>query len=226
MPAQALTAAQIGLRSCSTCSLLCSTGTSASSNRTLQCPRCHSPLHSRKPASLQRTFAYLLAALFLYIPANLLPMMSTASLLENRSHTIMSGAIELWTTGSWPLALLVFFASIVVPGLKIAALLLLAASVQWRAQWQPRQRTRLYRLVEFVGRWSMLDIFAVALTVALVQAPGFASVSAGPGAIAFGAVVVLTMLASMSFDPRLIWDQLRPARQATYFNGRKWEDDD
>src|SRR5690606_10897202 len=113
----------------------------------------------------QRTWAYLLAALFLYLPAYLWPVMSSTALFREQSNTIMSGVIELWTTGSWPLALLVFFASIVVPGLKIASLALLAGSVQLGLRAQRGQRTRLYRLVEFVGRWSMLDIFAVAITV-------------------------------------------------------------
>lgn len=205
MPAMPATAASLGLRACLVCGMLCRAP--ADDARPLQCPRCLAPLHSRKPASLQRTWAYLIAALALYVPANLLPVMHSTSLFRTQSNTIMSGVVELWTTGSWPLALLVFVASIVVPGLKIVSLGLLAVSVRYGRFWDPGQRTRLYRLVEFVGRWSMLDIFAVALTVAMVQSPGFATVQAQPGALAFGAVVVLTMLASMSFDPRLIWDR-------------------
>jgi paraquat-inducible protein A len=123
----------------------------------------------------------------------------------------MSGVVFLWQSGSWPLAAVVFFASVMVPLLKIIALVYLAASAQRRSRRQPLQRTRLYRLVEFVGRWSMLDIYVITILVALVQFQGLATIQAGPAAVAFGAVVVLTMFAAMSFDPRLIWDPLADA---------------
>jgi paraquat-inducible protein A len=121
----------------------------------------------------------------------------------------VSGVIFLWSTGSWPIAILIFFASVMVPLLKILGLVVLVVSVQRRSTWAPQQRTRLYRLVEFVGRWSMIDIFVVAILAALVQFQGLASIEAETGAVAFGAVVVLTMFAAEAFDPRLIWDPVR-----------------
>jgi paraquat-inducible protein A len=172
------------------------------------CPRCATTLHVRKPNSLSRTWALLIAAYILYIPANVLPIMKTSTLLTSQDDTIMSGVIFLWTSGSWPLALLVFFASVTVPLLKLIAMTLLAASVQMRSKWQPMQRLRLYRFVEFVGRWSMMDIYVVTILVALVQLQSLASIQPGPGAVAFGLVVVLTMSAAMTFDPRSIWDPL------------------
>jgi len=174
----------------------------------MHCPRCGHPLHWRKPNSLSRTWALIIAAYILYIPANLLPIMQTRTLLGSQDDTIMSGVIFLWTSGSWPLAALVFFASIMVPLMKLIALTLLVISVQIDSRWQPLQRTRLYRLVEFVGRWSMLDIYVVTILVALVQLQALAAITPGPAAVAFGAVVVLTMAASITFDPRTIWDPI------------------
>jgi paraquat-inducible protein A len=134
--------------------------------------------------------------------------MHTSSLFGSQTDTIMSGVVYLWVSGSWPLAVVVFTASVLVPLAKIIALAFLAGTVQFRSRWQPQQRTRLYRVVELVGRWSMLDIYVIAILVALVQLKAIASIQAGPAAIAFAAVVVLTMLAAMSFDPREIWDPL------------------
>jgi len=170
------------------------------------CPRCHSRLHHRRPDSVGRTWAYLIAAAILYIPANVLPVMYTHSLFGQEDDTIISGVLYFWHSGSPALAAIIFIASITVPVLKLAALTLLTWTAQRRSRWRPQQRTRLYRLVEFVGRWSMLDIFVITLTVALVRFHSLATITAGPGALAFCAVVVLTMLASMQFDPRLIWD--------------------
>jgi paraquat-inducible protein A len=170
------------------------------------CPRCGAGLHRRKPHSLQYAWAFLLAAVVCYIPANLMPIMLTEMLSGTQRDTIMSGVAYLWRNGSWPLALVVFIASVLVPLLKILSMLLLLLTVHWRSRWAPRQRTRLYRLLEVVGPWSMLDIYVVGLLVALVQLQSLATIKAGPGAVAFGAVVVLTMLSAMHFDPRLIWD--------------------
>ncbi|RKF49806.1 paraquat-inducible protein A [Paraburkholderia fungorum] len=170
------------------------------------CPRCGAVLHLRKPNSLARTWAFLLAAMVLYAPAVLLPVMVTSTLFSAQSDTILSGVVFLWTSGSWGLATIVFIASIVVPMLKILSLTYLAWSTQLRSSHMPRKRTRIYRWVEFVGRWSMLDIYVITILVALVQFGSVATIDAGPGAIAFGAVVVLTMFAALSFDPRLIWD--------------------
>ena len=197
------TAADLGLLSCHVCGQL---SRAAAGLHEVRCPRCASQLHFRKPDSIARCWALLIAAMILYVPANLLPMMKTSSLFGSQSDTIMSGVVYFWTSGSWYLALIIFFASIMVPLLKMIALMVLLVSVQKRSRWQREQRARLYRLVEFVGRWSMLDIYVVAVIVALVQLKALATIQPGPGAIAFGSVVVLTMFAAMSFDPRLIWD--------------------
>jgi paraquat-inducible protein A len=165
-------------------------------------------MHFRKPDSVSRTWALLAAAVILYVPANLLPVMTTSSLFGVQADTIMSGVVYLWITGSWPLALIVSVASIMVPLLKILALAFLNFSVQRRSRWQPAQRAQLFRLVELVGRWSMLDIYVIAILVGLVQLRGLATIAAGPAALAFATVVVLTMVAAMTFEPRLIWDPL------------------
>lgn len=170
------------------------------------CPRCGEPLHARKPESLTRAWAWLSAALILYIPANVLPVLHSTKLFEHWSNTIMSGVVELWTDGSYDLAIVVFIASVIVPLLKMGALMLLMIQVQFGSRWLPRERAVLYRVLEYIGHWSMLDVFAVALLVALVQFGTLAHVEPGIGIVAFGAVVVLTMLATLSFDPRLIWD--------------------
>ncbi len=200
-----VTAVAHGLYSCHVCNLVSHAGQSASASA---CPRCGAYLHFRKPHSISRTWALLIAAYVLYLPANMLPIMDTNSLFDAQQDTILSGVIFLWDSGSWPTALLVFFASIVVPLFKIVALTILVVSVQRRSVWRPHVRTRLYRVVEFLGRWSMLDIYVVAILVALVQIQSLAVIHAGSGAIAFGAVVILTMFAAFNFDPRLIWDPL------------------
>jgi len=208
-----VTAREAGLLSCHVCGQLARSPRAP--QQRLRCPRCDAPMHLRRPASITTTWALLVASMLLYIPANLLPMMTTASLMGSQEDTIMSGVVFLWESGSWPLALVVFFASVMVPLLKILALIYLTASVQSRSRRRLMQRARLYRLVEFVGRWSMLDIYVITILVALVQFQGLATIQAGPAAVAFGAVVVLTMFAAMSFDPRLIWDPLSdPAESA------------
>jgi paraquat-inducible protein A len=170
------------------------------------CPRCRAALASRKPDSLKRTLAFLIAGYILYIPANVLPIMKTTTFLGSESDTIISGVVVLVNTGSWPLGALVFFASILVPLVKLASLTLLVGSVYWRSKWAPLQRMRLYRFVEFIGRWSMLDVYVVTLLVGLVQIQSLATIEPQAGAVAFAAVVVSTMLSALSFDPRLIWD--------------------
>lgn len=203
MTAARTTAAGLGLLSCHVCGQL---SRAKPGLHDACCPRCAAPLHFRKPDSIARSWALLIAAMILYVPANLLPMMKTSSLFGSQSDTIMSGVVYFWTSGSWYLAVIIFFASVMVPLLKMLALMLLLVSVQRRTPWQREQRARLYRLVEFVGRWSMLDIYVVAVIVALVQLKALATIRPGEGAIAFGAVVVLTMFAALTFDPRLIWD--------------------
>jgi paraquat-inducible protein A len=174
----------------------------------VECPRCGEALHVRKPASIARTWAYIISAFILYIPANVFPITDTRTLFDDQTDTIYSGVVYLWKAGSWPLALLVFFASITVPLAKLIVLTGLTISVQLGSLRKPGQRTRLYRIVEFIGRWSMLDIFAVSILTALVQLKSLAEVTAGPGVLAFGAVCVMTIMASHSFDPRLIWDPI------------------
>ncbi|HEY5263694.1 MAG TPA: paraquat-inducible protein A [Steroidobacteraceae bacterium] len=148
----------------------------------------------------------MLGAAILYVPANVLPVMYTDTFFDAEKDTIMSGVLVLLHSGSWPIALLVFIASIVVPLLKIIALSVVVYSAWRRSPRRRRQRTELYRLVEFIGRWSMLDIYAISLLVTLVQIQSLASIVVGWGALAFGAVVVLTLLATRSFDERLLWD--------------------
>ncbi len=205
------TAASLGLLVCRACRLISqphsSYGTPAGAPPLrLRCPRCGSLLRWRKPDSIARTWAFLVAALALYVPANVLPIMQTASLFGYERDTILSGILFLWKSGSWPLAIIVFIASFLVPLAKIAALSYLLVSVQRKSARAMRERAALYRVVEFIGRWSMLDIFVMTLLVALVQIRTLAQIRAEPGAVAFGGVVVMTMLAALSFDPRLIWD--------------------
>lgn len=171
----------------------------------LRCPRCGHALHPRRPRSLQRTWAYLLASLLLYVPANALPIMSTVNFFERRTHTIAGGIGELWADDAWVLATIVFVASIAVPLLKIGALALLAWTSQYAPAWRRLERARLYRVVEAVGHWSMLDVYVVVLLGGMVSFGPFANVRPEPGLLAFAAVVVMTMLAARSFDPRFIW---------------------
>lgn len=172
----------------------------------LHCQRCGARLHARRPHSIAHTWALLLAAAILYIPANLLPIMSVNFLGNGAPATIMGGVIELIHAGMLPIASVVFIASILVPSFKLCGLVLLLYSVQRHQRLSPRQRILMYRFIEWIGRWSMLDIFVIAILVALVRFGNLASIEAGPGAAAFALVVVLTMLAATSFDPRLIWD--------------------
>ncbi len=176
-------------------------------DRPMRCPRCGFALHGRRPQSVALTLAFLAAATTLYLPANLLPVMSTASLFGRQEHTLLGGIADLWRSGAIDLAIIVFIASIAVPLLKIAALGLLAVTAQRRSRWRQAERARLYRMVEAVGHWSMLDVYVVVLLVGMLRFGSLASVSPEPGLLAFGAVVVLTILASTTFDSRLIWPQ-------------------
>lgn len=179
----------------------------------MACPRCGARLYRRKPQSLSLTAIFGLSAAFLYVPANLLPIMTVDYYGVGVPRTILAGVRELIAAGMWPLALLVFFASILVPVLKLVGLFLLLLSVGRRSRRRLLDRTRLYRLIDEVGRWSMIDVFMLSILVGLVQLGLLASVIPGAGALAFAAVVILTMLASTSFDPRLMWDAARAARE-------------
>lgn len=205
MRAKPTSAARLGYMLCHACHLPSLAADLPSPPR---CPRCGTRLHWRKPDSLARTWALTLTAYILYIPANLLPVMTVIMSGKGEPDTIMSGVKALVVAGMWPLALLIFFASITVPVLKLVILTYLLLSVQLKSHWRPRERTVLYRLTESIGRWSMIDIFVIAILVAVVKIGALATIEAGPGAVAFGGVVVVTMFAAMSFDPRLIWDAL------------------
>ncbi|MBV6749973.1 paraquat-inducible protein A [Pseudomonas chlororaphis] len=170
------------------------------------CTRCGASVHPRRPNSLIRTWALLLTSAILYIPANMLPIMTVSSLGKGDPSTIMSGVITLVQHGMFPIAAVVFVASILVPTFKLVGIALLLFSVQRRQPLSARQRIIMYRFIEFIGRWSMLDIFVIAILVAIVNFGRIASVEANLGAIAFASVVILTMLAAVTFDPRLIWD--------------------
>jgi paraquat-inducible protein A len=170
------------------------------------CTRCGAAVHARRPNSVLRTWALLLTAAILYIPANLLPIMTVSSLGNGSPDTIMSGVLTLVHHGMYPIAGVVFVASILVPTFKLVGIGLLLFSVQRHQPLSARQRILMYRFIEFIGRWSMLDIFVIAILVAVVNFGRIASVSANLGAVAFASVVILTMLAAVTFDPRLIWD--------------------
>ena len=172
------------------------------------CPRCGSALHLRKPDSLQRTVALLATASLLYIPANVLPIMTTDQLGNEIDSTIMGGVVLLLQMGSIPVAAVIFIASVLVPLGKLFALSWLCWSVFRRHGTSHRQRTVLYRATEFIGRWSMTDVFVITILVALIHFGGLLTITAGVASIAFGGMVIVTMLAAESFDPRLIWDQL------------------
>jgi len=197
------TALNQGLISCHSCHLL---SRSADPDAIMTCPRCGTRLHRRKPNSIKRTWALVVAAFIFYIPANLLPITIVVSLGQAQSDTIMSGVIYFIKSGMWPIALVIFVASVFVPLLKLIILTFLLISVQRKSSWRQRDRTRLYRITEVVGRWSMVDVFVVTILVALVKLGGLASIQAQSGAVYFCAVVVITLFAAMSFDPRLIWD--------------------
>lgn len=199
-----VTGRSLGLVVCTRCRATLRAAAAAAGAQ--RCPRCHSPVHVRRPYSLSTTTSLLVSAALLYIPANVLPVMRTRTFFSVEDDTIMSGVISLAHSGSWPVALLVFFASIVVPLLKLIAMGEIVIAVRRKSVRQPQQRSRLFRVVEYVGRWSMLDVFAMSLLVALVQVQSLATVQVRPAALAFAGVVVLTMLAAQSFDERLLWD--------------------
>lgn len=202
----ALTAGKLGFVSCEACGLLTKP---ADLKEPGHCPRCGEELALRKHNSIQRTWALIIAAAICYIPANLLPVMVTTTLASAEEDTIMGGVVLLYETGSWPLALIVLIASVVIPLAKLAALGYLLVTVQRGTAAHRHDRARLHRLVEFVGRWSMLDVFVDTFTVALIQLEPLMSVKPGMGVLFFASVVVLTMIAAETFDPRLIWDSSR-----------------
>ncbi|MCW8964798.1 MAG: paraquat-inducible protein A [Gammaproteobacteria bacterium] len=200
------TAAEQQLLNCHTCAYLV-----PMSARQSHCPRCHTPLHSRKHNSLARTWALIFTAVILLIPANIYPIMTVIRFGQGAPDTILSGVVHLIEGGMWPLALIVFFASIFVPFLKLIVLSLLAVTVQRRSNWRKKDRTLLYRVTEVIGAWSMVDIFLIGLLAALVNLGALATIRPGVGATFFAAAVIITIFAAHSFDPRLIWDNARKA---------------
>jgi len=203
----ALSAMQQGLQSCGVCGLLSRPAPGEEEGR---CPRCDEELTFRKHASYQRTWAFLIGAAVCYIPANILPVLTTTTAAGADSDTILQGVVLLWSPTGWPLSIIVLVASIMIPSAKIIALAYLLISAQRGSVKNSEQRVRLYRMVEFIGRWSMVDVFVDTFTAALIQLQPLMSVEPGPGLVFFAAVVVLTMLAVESFDPRLIWDATGP----------------
>ncbi len=196
------TASSQGVAGCSTCGLINMLNAEGKG----RCIRCDDSLHARLPNSMQRTCALLVAAAIMYIPANAYTIMTTIKLGNAMDNTIIGGVAELWRTGSWPIAIVIFVASIVVPVVKLLVLAWLCIVVNRGDGLNPEKRTHVYRITEFIGRWSMVDVFAVALMVALIRGGALMSINPGPAALAFCCVVVLTMLAAITFDPRLLWD--------------------
>ena len=171
-----------------------------------RCGRCAGRLEHRKPNSIARTWALVIASAILYVPANLLPVLTVVQLGFGSPSTILGGAKELLAAGMWPLALLVFLASVAVPCLKLVSLVVMLIATQAGAAARLRDRTVLYRIVSTIGRWSMIDIFMESILIALVQFGAVVTIDPGFGAVAFAGVVILTMFAAESFDPRLMWD--------------------
>ncbi len=207
MSETAATAAQLGLMSCDACQML---SRPSGTDEPARCRRCGEELEFRRKGSIENTWALVIAATICYFPAMLMPVLNTTTFGETEGDTILGGVAFLYGSGSWPLALVVLIASVMIPLGKLAALVYLLVTVQRGSINSNHDRTRLYRLVEIIGRWSMLDVFVDTFTVAMVQLQPLMSVAPGPGVLFFAAVVVLTMLAAETFDPRLIWDSSYP----------------
>jgi paraquat-inducible protein A len=198
------TAVARDLAACHTCAMLVTqTGENAPHDH---CPRCKTPVHSRKSNSQERTWALIFSAILLFIPANIYPVMTVIQFGQGYPSTILEGVVHLIESGMWVLALIIFFASIIVPVLKLIILSFLLISIQKKSAWRSRDRTLLFRVTEVVGAWSMVDIYVVAILAGLVNLGALSTIKPGIGVIFFGAVVVITMFAAHSFDPRLIWD--------------------
>ena len=178
---------------------------------TALCGRCGARLTSRTPNSMQRVWAWWVAGLIAYIPANIEPMLVTRTLLQTQESTIVGGAIDLFVHGSPGIALIILLASVGIPVAKFLCIAYLAWSVSWPSTTAPGARHRMYHVVEYIGRWSMIDVFVVAILASLVQFNAVANVTAGPASLAFALSVIITMLSAQSFDSRRIWDALEPA---------------
>lgn len=191
-------AAALGLQGCPICTSVGSaTGTS--------CGTCGATLHAGWTDSIQRTWAWLITSMVLYVPANFLPILHTQTLGKDSEKTILGGVVALWEHESYPIAIVIFVASVLIPLAKILVLAWLCLSVQLGSTFVVSQKTKLYRVTEFVGRWSMVDVYVVGILVALIQLGNVMSILPGDAALAFAVMVVASMLAAMSFDPRLLW---------------------
>lgn len=199
-------AMESGLTGCHICGALSKAGSH-------RCSRCGGHLHDRKPGGLNRTWALLITSSILYIPANIYPIMDTVFLGDDTPSTILGGVVLLWAMGSYPIAAVIFFASVVVPLVKILALFWLCYAVQNGHAASPLRKLKLYRMTEFVGRWSMIDVFVVAILAGLIRLDNLMTIYPGPAAVAFAGVVLITMVAAMSFDSRLIWDLQQGERE-------------
>jgi len=201
---------QLGLVACHDCGLVCgadpSTHPNADPASRPHCPRCGAALHRRRPDSIARTWAFLVAALIMYIPANLYPVMNTTLLGKGAESTILNGVIEFWKSGAYGIALVIFIASVAVPCTKFLVLAILLVMAQRRSARAVRERAKLYRMIEFIGYWSMLDVMVVGVTSAAIKFGAVGDAEPRIGILYFGLVVILTMLAAMNFDPRLNWD--------------------
>jgi len=187
-----------GLQGCSMC-------TTVSPAEATVCKVCGSRLHAGPGHSIQKTWAWLITSVVLYLPANFMPIMHTTFLGRDSENTIFGGVVTLWEQGSYPIALVIFVASVLVPIGKMLVLAWLCISVQLGSTTALSQKTRLYRMTEFVGRWSMVDVFVVGILVALVQLGNIMTIRPGAAALAFAGMVATTMMAAIAFDPRLIW---------------------
>ena len=194
-------AASLGLASCHVCHRVAPVEEGS-------CPRCGTALHLRKPASIQKTVALMLAAAALYIPSHVLPVLTTVELGEVTHNTIIGGMLSFWRSGAYPIAIVIFTASILIPLLKIFALSWLCLAATGKIRPTPEFLGRIYWMTELMGRWSMVDIFVVGILVSVVQLGNYMSITPQPGALAFAGVVILTMFSAMSFEPRLLWDRL------------------
>jgi paraquat-inducible protein A len=204
-PSRVLTARAAGLAGCRSCGKVAALGTAV-------CPRCGSAMHSRVPQSLQRVLAWLAVGFMCYLPANLLPMLRTRTLGHASDSTIIGGVVELAHHGAWDIAAIVFVASIVIPVSKFFVILYLVYSIRYRTTLPVHTRIHLYEIVEFIGRWSMIDVFVVAILTALVQFSFLASINPGSAAVFFALSVAFTMLSAQALDPRLIWDSAEPEK--------------
>jgi len=203
MPSEVISAKEWGMAGCHTCGQAVHVG----KHTHVDCPRCGAEVHYRKHDSINRAWAFLIAAFIMYIPANTEPMMRTTSLGNVSADTIMEGVIYFMSHGDYLIGGVIFAASIMLPLLKMIALAYIYIMAQSRSTARRMEQTSLYKLAEILGKWSMLDIFVVGLMAGLVQLGTLTTIAPGPACIAFAAVVILTMISEMLFDPKLIWDR-------------------